>query len=464
MNNEIIITNHNPQDITITQDENQLIFINGGGEVIGITDVKVNGESVVTNNIAYVIVPTKTSELQNNSGFLTSETDPTVPSIVKTISQADINNWNNKQNALVSGSTIKTINNESLLGSGNINVGGSTYEAGNGIDITNNIISNTITSYNDLTDLPSIPTNTSDLINDSDFVSEDELSEVAFTGSYNSLSDTPIIPDTTSDLTNNGADGSHPFIANYDNSNLKGLSINNGRLSWLNGIALTNVDVANYSDLPTKTSDLTNDGADGAHPFIPNNDTLGVYGLKALTSNGLNLQYIIGQGNTTNTLQDQLVSGANIKTINNQSILGSGNLNITNILDYKGSLLLYYGNTSYNRSWSNAILSIENLNSTFGNIKSGYTRWWRLIAWKNDNQSGGNGLGIGLFSTNNYIRFNFTGSQGSYVCSDYLNTGTDELFEFKAILPPTSTSTSGTLYSLILQVYDVPTGTDPNNI
>lgn len=414
MNNEIIITNHNPQDITIRQQDNQLIFINGGGEVIGITDVKVNGNSVVQNNIAYVIVPTKTSELQNNSGFLTSETDPTVPSIVKTISQTDINNWNNKQNALVSGSTIKTINNESLLGSGNININGTQYTAGSGIDITNDIISNEITSYNDLSDLPTIPTKTSDLINDSDFVSEEELSEVAFTGSYGSLSDTPIIPDSTSDLTNNGADGSHPFIANYDNSNLKGLGINNGRLSWLNGIALTNVDVANYSDLTGK--------------------------------------------------QDTLVSGANIKTINNQSILGSGNLNITNILDYKGSLLLYYGNTSYNKSWSNAILSIENLNSTFGNIKSGYIRWWRLIAWKNDNQSGGNGLGIGLFATNNYIRFNFTGSQGSYVCSDYLNTGTDELFEFKAILPPTSISTSGTLYSLILQVYDVETGIDPNNI
>ena len=63
-------------------------------------------------------------------------------------------------------------------------------------------INNEITSYNDLTDLPTIPTKTSDLNNDSDFVSAENLSEVAFTGSYNSLSDTPIIPDSTSDLTN----------------------------------------------------------------------------------------------------------------------------------------------------------------------------------------------------------------------------------------------------------------------
>jgi len=86
------------------------------------------------------------------------------------------------------------------------------------------------------------------------------------------------VPSKTSDLTNDGADGTHPFIANYDNSNLKGLGINNGRLSWLNGIALTNVDVANYSDLTGK--------------------------------------------------QDTLVSGTNIKTINNTSLLGSGNIDI----------------------------------------------------------------------------------------------------------------------------------------
>ena len=43
-------------------------------------------------------IPTKTSELQNDSGFITgyTETDPTVPSHVKNISQADISNWNNK--------------------------------------------------------------------------------------------------------------------------------------------------------------------------------------------------------------------------------------------------------------------------------------------------------------------------------------------------------------------------------
>lgn len=190
--NKIKITNAEPQPINIT----------GGGEVLGITTVYVNDVDVTEGNAAYVTVPTKTSELQNDSGFITSETDPTVPSVVKNITQADINTWNNKQNLLVSGTTIKTINDISLLGSGNINVGGATYTAGTGISINNGEINNTITSYNDLSNLPNIPSKTSDLINDSEFVQSNELAEVAFNGSYNALSGTPVIPDSTSDLTN----------------------------------------------------------------------------------------------------------------------------------------------------------------------------------------------------------------------------------------------------------------------
>lgn len=48
-----------------------------------------------------------------------------------------------KQDTLVSGTNIKTINGTSLLGSGNIDIqgGGGSYTAGNGIDITSNTVS-----------------------------------------------------------------------------------------------------------------------------------------------------------------------------------------------------------------------------------------------------------------------------------------------------------------------------------
>lgn len=189
--NEIIISNIPPQDIVI-----------GEGGATGITSVLVNGVDVTVGNTAYVVVPTKTSELLNDSGFITEEQDPTVPYYIKEITKSDINKWNNKQDMLVSGQNIKTINNDSLLGSGNINIDTS-YTAGTGINITDeNVINNIITSYNDLSDLPTIPTKTSDLQNDSGFVSSEDLSSVAFTGDYDDLINTPDLSEFITRYTN----------------------------------------------------------------------------------------------------------------------------------------------------------------------------------------------------------------------------------------------------------------------
>lgn len=79
-------------------------------------------------------IPTKNSQLQNDSGFILEETDPTVPNYVKLITQQNITNWNNKQEQLISGTNIKTINNQNILGNGNINIesGASNYP-----DLTN---------------------------------------------------------------------------------------------------------------------------------------------------------------------------------------------------------------------------------------------------------------------------------------------------------------------------------------
>lgn len=205
------INNTTNQNIGLHQSENQIIYINNDEQYIGITDVLVNGITVVSNGIAYITVPTKTSELVNNSGFITNETDPTVPLYIKQITTNDIARWNNKQDLLVSGVNIKTINDTSLLGNGNIDIEGVEYTAGTGIEINNNEINNTITSYQSLTDLPTIPSKTSDLINDDDFVSSEALAEIAFTGSYANLNDTPTIPAYTSELTNDSG-----FITNTD--------------------------------------------------------------------------------------------------------------------------------------------------------------------------------------------------------------------------------------------------------
>lgn len=108
-----------------------------------------------------IVVPEKTSDLINDSGFISSESDPTVPNHVKNITQNNINSWNEKSN--FSG------------------------------------------SYNDLSNKPDIPSSTSDLTNDSGFITNtvsnltnytktSDLSDVATSGSYNDLSNKPTIP------------------------------------------------------------------------------------------------------------------------------------------------------------------------------------------------------------------------------------------------------------------------------
>ena len=116
-----------------------------------------------------------------------------------------------KQDLLTSGTNIKTINNESLLGSGNISIqggGDATDVQVNGVSITQNNVANiaTQTAYNSLTNKIAtkndIPTQTSQLTNNSGYITSsvdnltnytktNDLSEVATSGSYEDLSDKP---------------------------------------------------------------------------------------------------------------------------------------------------------------------------------------------------------------------------------------------------------------------------------
>ena len=131
-------------------------------------------------------LPTKTSDLTNDSGFITSytETDPVfTASAAHGITSTDITNWNSKQTALVSGTNIKTINNESLLGSGNINItsgGGSATDVQiNGSSIVSNDVANLSVegNYNastnkiaTMSEIPTVPTTISSFTNDSGYI------------------------------------------------------------------------------------------------------------------------------------------------------------------------------------------------------------------------------------------------------------------------------------------------------
>lgn len=68
------------------------------------------GEQVPAANLmamTYNSIPRMVSEVENDVGYITEETDPTVPSHVKNITENDIKNWNNKFDK--TGGTVKGV-------------------------------------------------------------------------------------------------------------------------------------------------------------------------------------------------------------------------------------------------------------------------------------------------------------------------------------------------------------------
>ena len=262
-----------------------------GGTNIDITDhiISVTG----------ITVPTKLSELTNDSGYINSgqaqtqidnaisgkvDTDiftaytantkteidnavsgkvdsSRVDEIEEVTASALVELHNTKQDILVSGTNIKTINNQSLLGSGNIEIqggSGSDYSAGANINIsTDNVIS--VTGI-------TIPTSNTAFTNDAGYVNSGEVE---------------------TQITNKG------YITGYTETDPV------FQASAASGI--TSQNITNWNN-KLDSSALT------------------PYYTSAQTDTAIN--------NATSGKQDTLVSGTNIKTINNQSLLGSGNIEI----------------------------------------------------------------------------------------------------------------------------------------
>ena len=97
----------------------------GGTQTIELTQAQYDALVDKDPNTFYVITDAQAGDLTNY--YTKTETNTLL---------------GGKQNTLESGQNIKTINNESILGSGNIDIqGGSTYTAGRGISIANDVIS-----------------------------------------------------------------------------------------------------------------------------------------------------------------------------------------------------------------------------------------------------------------------------------------------------------------------------------
>lgn len=119
-------------------------------------------------------IPTKTSELTNDSNFLTEHQSladyVTTSALTEAVSQLT-ELLNAKQEKLVSGINIKTINGQSILGSGNINVQGSGSGGDANVIETVKVNGAPLEVQNKEVNVE-VPTRTSQLENDSNFLTE----------------------------------------------------------------------------------------------------------------------------------------------------------------------------------------------------------------------------------------------------------------------------------------------------
>ena len=196
----------------VSDNDIYLQMLNPQGNIVEfyhITEADTLHKEVALSNLATVQdIPTKVSELENDSkyiteaelktfgyateefvrsqGYLTEETDPTVPDHVKNITEADINKWNEEYQLPVASQTtlggIKVGNNLSIDQDGTLSAEKSTqsYTELTNKPKINNVELDGEKSLNDLgiqaqgnyATKEELPTKTSQLENDSNFISE----------------------------------------------------------------------------------------------------------------------------------------------------------------------------------------------------------------------------------------------------------------------------------------------------
>lgn len=272
---------HTDNNFTTTL-KNKLNGIAAGAEV------NVQSDWAQTDNTAddYIknkpSIPTKTSDLTNDSGFITSAALPTKLSdltndtgfITKSVS--DLTNYydqttiNNMFNALsVPTKTSDLVNDSGFITNtdyASASTGG-VVKVGSGLSIDANgvLSSNGLTSV-DWADVTNKPTNVSYWTNDAGYITSAALpTKTSDLTNDSGFITSAVLPTKTSDLTNDSG-----FITS---------SVNNLTNYYTKGDTYTQSEVNSLLSaltIPTKTSDLTNDGSDGTSTYVEASDLAAV--------------------------------------------------------------------------------------------------------------------------------------------------------------------------------------------
>lgn len=195
----------------------------GGGDITVDSQLSTTSKNPVQNKVITNAlngkaddsdIPTKTSDLTNDSGFLTQHQDVSGKANISDLSNVafsgsytDLIDTPNLE--IIKVTSDKGTASEQTMNKLFIEIDGNTADAYYTVRENNvyvwkkfdeDILDDLSISWNDLTDKPTIPSKISDLTDDSDFVEESDLSTVATSGSYNDLSNKPSIPSDIDDL------------------------------------------------------------------------------------------------------------------------------------------------------------------------------------------------------------------------------------------------------------------------
>lgn len=295
------------QDISsVWQSKNPVLLLGEFGVETDTNKFKIGDGVTDWNNLSYS-VPTKTSDLVNDSGYINISAVPTTLSqLINDSGYVTSSALNDKQDVLIAGSNITIENNViSAIGSG----------GSSSVNSVNGKVGTVVLSAHDVGALPDstfIPVKTSDIVNDSGFIT----------------------------LT----------------------SVNNGTVTINQGGVQKGTFTLNQSGNATIDLDA------------------GVTVDQTFDGTSQNAQSGVAiQGELSTNYQSKLVSGTNIKTVNNTSLLGSGNIDIQG-----GLFIASYNTTEFNdilsayQNGKNVILVGGNTIATLSRISNTYAEFCRI--------------------------------------------------------------------------------------
>lgn len=248
----------------------------------GTLTIQKNGTNVATftanqasNATANITVPTATSDLNNDSGFITSSSLPTKTSDLQ-------NDGSDGTSTYVEADDLATVA--------------------------------TSGSYNDLLNQPTIPTNTSDLNNDSGFITSSSLPGDMTGATSGTAGAHGLVPAPAAGDENKVLSGAGTWVAvSSGGSYSAGNGIN---IDANNEISVDTAVVAEVSDLPTKTSDLQNDGSDGTSTYVEADDlaTVATSGSYSDLSGTPNLATVATSGSYTDLTNTPSIPAAQVNS------------------------------------------------------------------------------------------------------------------------------------------------------